>query len=87
MRGKFEYFGVHTAEGGGVVHLVFVGLSVRYAELRSKWLEITGSWNVHISAVRDLTGLRQELTRQTKVKRYISSRGWLPRPSIQSQLT
>lgn len=80
------YFGVFTGEGTGVVHLVFAGRSVRYGELSKKWAEITGSWNVHISAVYDKNGIMEELTRQRYVRRYISSRNWLPPVTRQQSL-
>jgi len=84
--GDFEYFGVRTGEGLGVVHLVYVGKSVRYKELSNIWEKISGFWNVHISSVRNPTAVIKELTRQYKKIRYFSSRGWVNSAGVQESL-
>ena len=71
-----EYFGVLTAEGGGVVHLVYFGNSVKYRDLSKQWLSISGYWNVSISAVTDFIGVTRELILQKKQKRYFYSKRW-----------
>lgn len=72
-----EYFGVRTAEGGGVVHFVYIGKSVRYEDLSKAWLNISGFWNVSITSVKDLFGVTRELTRQKLTRRYFYSKRWL----------
>lgn len=83
---QFEYFGVRTNEGAGVVHFVYAGKSVKYGELSKAWAEISGFWNVSISLVRNTGGIMQEIARQHKKVRYFYSRSWLPRSSNQIQL-
>lgn len=85
--GHLEYFGVLTQEGQGVVHFVYVGKSVRYSELSKTWKRISGSWNVSISAVKDLDGLMKEIILQRGRSRYISSRGWLSHTSLQQDFS
>ena len=84
--GTIAYFGCRTREGGGVVHFVYEGKSVRYQELRDYWKEISGFWNVHISRVRNYQAMVNELTRQYKKIRYFHSRNWLPKLSNQTPL-
>ena len=80
----FEYFGVRTGEGTGVVHFVYEGKSVRWQELRDAWKEITGkSWIVHISAIKNMQAIIHELTRQSRKQRYFHSKHWLPPLSTQ----
>lgn len=71
-----EYFAVRTAEGAGVIHLVYVGKSVRYGDLSRVWESISGSWAVSISKVRNVDGMIVEMTRQHRVIRYFHSEHW-----------
>lgn len=72
-----EYFGVRTAEGGGVIHLVYAGTGVRRADLSKAWKEITGgAWNVHISKVNDYPKVLREMCFQHEKQRYFHSQGW-----------
>lgn len=71
-----EYFAVRTAEGAGVIHLVYAGKSVRYGELSKEWASISGSWVVSISKVRNVEGMIVEMTRQHRVIRYFHSEHW-----------
>lgn len=83
-----EYFGVRTGEGFGVIHLVFTGKSVRYADVKKAWVKITqGAWAVSISKVRDVPGIVKEMTRQHRVIRYFHSEFWIkPHPTRQADL-
>lgn len=80
----FEYFGVYTGEGIGVIHLVYVGKAIKLKELRAFWLDLTDCWNISITAVRNQEGIIEELCRQFRVKRYISSKDWL-KPRFRQQ--
>jgi hypothetical protein len=71
-----EYFGVLTAEGGGVIHLVYVGLSIRRSELSKRWTLIAGAWNVHISKVEDYPKVLREMCFQHEKQRYFHSLHW-----------
>ena len=84
--GSIAYFGCRTGEGGGVVHFVYEGKSVRYKELSNYWREISGYWNVHISRVRNYQAMVNELTRQYQKIRYFHSHNWLPKSSYQIPL-
>jgi hypothetical protein len=75
--GQFEYFAVRTNEGTkGVLHLLYVGLSFKYAELRNYWQKLTGHWTVSISSVKNFRGIGFEMTRQMQTVRYSQSRKW-----------
>jgi hypothetical protein len=54
-RFKFKYFKVKTAEGGGVLHIVFrksrTVPKIPYEWLSKTWEKIWGSWNVSISQI------------------------------------
>jgi len=81
---KFEYFGVRTGEGLGVIHLVYGGgKSIKWKELKEKWREISGYWNVHISKVTNVYKVMNELLRQYKKIRYFHSRNWINTKSKQ----
>jgi hypothetical protein len=85
--GVFEYFGVRTGEGLGVIHFVYAGKSVRYGDLSRVWAGISGFWNVSISRVRNVQGMMREMLLQHKKIRYFHSRYWSERPqSKQSDL-
>ena len=71
-----EYFGVRTAEGNGVVHLVYAGIGVKRGLLSKKWQEISGAWNVHISKVIDHEKVLREMCFQHEKQRYFHSQGW-----------
>jgi hypothetical protein len=53
---KFKYFKVKTAEGGGVLHIIFRKSrdvpKIPYEWLSNRWPKIWGSWNVSISQVK-----------------------------------
>jgi len=72
-----QYFGVRTAEGGGVIHLIYCGVGVKRSELSKKWKDITeGSWNVHISKVVDEEKVLREMAFQHDKQRYFHSHRW-----------
>lgn len=83
---EFQYFGVRTNEGLGVIHLVYSGKSVRYGDLKKFWLDMTGFWNVSISKVRNFEGILHEMCRQHHRVRYFHSRYWLGIPNFQVSL-
>jgi hypothetical protein len=81
------YFGVRTGEGGGVIHLVYAGLGVRWGDLSKKWNELTGKWIVSIRKVKDPQGIMRELLLQHKKIRYFHSSNWAePKKSEQNNL-
>jgi hypothetical protein len=80
-----EWFGVRTGEGGGVIHLVYAGKSVRYHDLKTKWQEYTGSWVVSIRKVREPEGMIREICLQHKKVRYFHSRNWATAPKTIQQ--
>lgn len=84
LMGKLEYLGVQTAEGLGVVHFVYIGKSIYVEDLRKIWLAISGFWNVHISTLRNVKTIVNEMTRQHQVVRYFSSRHWLSSRDLQT---
>ena len=80
MRSKmkqFEFCYTRTGEGvNGVIHMLYIGSSVKYKELKKFWLDLTGYWTVSISSVRDDRKIMREMTQQHKKARYGRSRGW-----------
>jgi len=73
----FEYCYTRTGEGvNGVIHMLYIGSSVKYKELKKFWLDLTGYWTVSISSLHDERKIIREMIQQFKKQRYGRSRGW-----------
>lgn len=68
-----------TKEGAGwVCHMCLVGKNVPdWKQIRIVWTRLTGATMLDIQWVRRKKAWYLEMTRQQKVSRYSSSRGWL----------
>jgi len=80
----FEYCGCRTAEGHGVIHLIYSGDYLPHAWLKKTWIEIHGAWNVNIQAVKPGEGsktagymIKQYLAGQDLFIRMLHSRNWI----------
>lgn len=49
--GPFEYFSVHTDEGNGVIHSVYVGSYLPFAWVQEQWKDIHQAFHVNIKDV------------------------------------
>lgn len=80
----FEYCGCRTAEGHGVIHLVYSGDYLPQPWIKKTWIEIHGAWNVNIQAVKPGEAgktagymLKQYLAGQDMFIRMVHSRNWI----------
>jgi hypothetical protein len=84
--GKFEYCGVRTSEGHGVIHLLYRGCFLPVAWIRHAWYEIHRAFEVWITVVDDRKGgiggisrymVTQYMSNQSLYVRGSSSRRWI----------
>lgn len=90
----FEYCGCRTAEGHGVIHLVYSGDYLPQPWIKKTWTEIHGAWNVNIQAVKPGEGsrtagymIKQYLAGQDLFIRMLHSRNWIYPGARQDFLT
>jgi hypothetical protein len=83
---KFDYFVVRTAEGNGVLHVLFFGDYIPYDWIKENWVEIHGAWSVSISETKtgiyspnSLTKyiLTQYIQGQNAIEHYYFSKNWV----------
>ncbi len=84
--GKFEYCGVRTSEGHGVIHLLYRGCFIAVAWIRHVWYEIHRAFEVWITFVEDRKGgiggisrymVTQYMSNQSGYVRGSCSRRWI----------
>jgi hypothetical protein len=76
---QLEYFRTATKEGNGAVfHQALVGPKVpTIRKIRESWNHYSGATQLDVQWIRQTQAFYLEMTRQQKMARYSSSRGWL----------
>jgi hypothetical protein len=91
--GEFEYLGVRTSEGNGVVHILYRGCFIPQAWLSNAWRDIHNSPVVDIRVVRPFRGLGRYIVSQylsdqdSAFQRYSWSWGWVYRGFVRNWKT
>jgi hypothetical protein len=81
---KFDYIRIKTAEGNGVLHIIFYGNYIPRSWIKDTWETLHNAWSVNIKAIRNNKAaagyvLRQYVAGQDALINYSWSPGWVHR--------